>query len=264
MAAPASIERERIVQSALRQFLAEHLGESAASVDLQLARDLSPHTAWMRWLKRAENPSLPRVELYGADATALSFLAGSNFGRPSNQIHFVDSLIEHGFLDEYGNVSPLGQQALDYARAHAPFLLDHSRIEAVEELLDRNESASVPDLVSQLCQAIGLPIEMAQSAVSDWYVSRRMPLPQTPSALYERSPGLSAQVNQRTVPQQGHLISAFREVPGHSSLERGENTPNSALLPTGVADLERRYRERSQRKASPELSMPPANACNTG
>lgn len=188
MAAPIEVEREQIVPAALRQLLSERLGESAARLDFQLTLDLSPATAWMRWLKRTDKASLPKVELYGADATALSFLAGSNFGRPSNQIRFVDSLIDHGFIDEYGNVTPLGQQALDYAREHAPFLLDPSRIERVEQLLDQNESSSVPQLVSQLCDVMGIPVELAQSAVADWYLSRRMPLPEPPAPLQLRAP----------------------------------------------------------------------------
>jgi len=187
MAAPADVECEQVVPRELHRFLVDRLGDAAAGVEFHLVRDLSPQTTWMRWLKRADNPSLPRVERYGADATALAFLAGANFGRPSTHIHFVDALLEHGFLDDCGNVSPLGQKALDYAREHAPFLLDHSRIAAVEELLDRNDRSSVPDLVVKLCETIGLPRKLAQTVVSNWYLSRRLHPAGTASALPGRS-----------------------------------------------------------------------------
>lgn len=175
LAAPVEIYREQVVPGELREFIANRLGENASQVDFQLVRDISAPAGWMRWLKRGEKPTIPQIELYGADATALSFLAGSNFGRPSNQIRFVNSLIDYGFIDEIGNVTPLGKKALDYAREHAPFLLDYSRIDAVEELLDGNESTSIPGLVNKLCEVMGIPVELAQTAVNSWYVSRRAP-----------------------------------------------------------------------------------------
>jgi len=178
LAAPVTMERERISPSALRQFLSDRLGESASEVDFQLERDLSPPPPWMQWLKRRDNPCPPRVEWYGGDATALSFLSENQFGRPSTQLRYVTSLIEDGFVNSHGNVTPLGQQALDYARVRAPFLLDPSRIAAVEALLDQNTSTSIPELTFKMCELIGLPLELAQGAISEWYAARSLPLPE--------------------------------------------------------------------------------------
>jgi len=190
VAAPVEVECEHIAQGKLKEFIADRLGDAAANVDFRLVRELSPRPAWTRWLERRDTSNLPRVELYGADVTALGFLEQSRFGRPSTQIHFVSALLERGYVDECGNVSPLGQQALNFAREHAAFLLDPSRIAAVDDMLDRNRRTSVPDLVLDLCDLIGLPIRSAQSVVSNWYLRRRHRIPQLPAATFDPSSSL--------------------------------------------------------------------------
>jgi DNA topoisomerase IA len=187
LCAPYEVERERIVPAALRQFISEQLGEAAAHVQFQLQRDVNAPASWRRWLKRSDDQDLPSISYYGADATALSFLAGSNFGRPSSQISFVDTLLRRRFINQYGSLTDLGKVALEYARDHAPFLLDHSRIEKVELLLDHNDSSTVNELVMQLCGAIGLPVELAQASVTDWYTSNNHRLPVPASSIQRRA-----------------------------------------------------------------------------
>lgn len=186
IAAPVEVESERIAPAALKAFIADRLGEAAAEVDLRLTRDTNALPPWMDWLKRVDNTSSPRIEMFGADATALSFLAGSRFGRPSSQIYLVEKFLRSGYLDQLGNVTPVGQQLLSYAKERAPFLLDHERIEKFEQTLDTNHSNSVQGLVVQLCDVMGVPVELAQSAVYDWYAMRKIPAPH-PSTVSPRS-----------------------------------------------------------------------------